>query len=127
MIISYFFSFEMDPTGVKINTKTELNQASFRRLLERTIEDVFPEEDFGSYGFTADAALLLQQQTELFLVEMFNKGVLNSKQWERDTLLPRDIIIGLWKMNLNFDYLRLSQPQLEKPKSLMALLKKYKK
>ena len=117
----------MDPTGVKINTKTELNQASFRRLLERTIEDVFPEEDFGSYGFTADAALLLQQQTELFLVEMFNKGVLNSKQWERDTLLPRDIIIGLWKMNLNFDYLRLSQPQLEKPKSLMALLKKYKK
>ena len=120
-IISLFAFFVMDPTGVKIKTKTLLDNESFQRLFERTIKDVFPDM---KYGFHEDAALLLQEQTELFLIEMFRKGTLNSKKWERDTLLPRDLIIGLWEMN--FDYITLSK--IERPKvSLMSLFKKYKK
>ena len=120
-IISLFAFFVMDPTGVKIKTKTLLDNESFQRLFERTIKDVFPDM---KYGFHEDAALLLQQQTELFLIEMFRKGTLNSKKWERETLLPRDLIIGLWEMN--FDYITLSK--IERPKvSLMSLFKKYKK
>ena len=117
-IISLFAFFVMDPAGVKMKTKTLLDNESFRRLFERTIKDVFPDM---KYGFQEDAALLLQQQTELFLIEMFRKGTLNSKKWERDTVFPRDLIIGLWEMN--FDYITLSQ--IEKPKvSLMSLFKK---
>ena len=58
----------------------------------------------------------------MFLINMFRNGVLNSKKWERDTLLPRDIIIVLWEMN--FDYLHLSQIEKQK-KTLMLLIKKY--
>ena len=120
-IISLFAFFVMDPTGVKIKTKTLLDNESFQRLFARTIKDVFPDM---KYGFHEDAALLLQQQTELFLMEMFRQGTLNSKKWERDTLLPRDLIIGLWEMN--FDYITLSK--IERPKvSLMTLFKKFKK
>ena len=135
-VIPLFTFFVMDPADsddkIKIKTllgkmkiKTLLDNESFRRLLTRVIKDVFPP-DMNDYWFREDAALLLQQQTELFLIEMFRKGTLNSKKWERDTVLPRDLIIGLWEMN--FDYLVLSQKQKQKSKvSLMSLFKKYKK
>ena len=90
-------------------------------FLGQILNDVSPVE--GRYGYKSDAALLLQRSAEAFLVEMFQQGKLNSDKWERNIVLPRDLIIGLWDMN--FDYITLSNR--EKPKSLMTLFKKYKK
>ena len=92
----------------------------FRDLLLQIVKDVCPDQ---THGFNQDAYLLLQQTAEKFLIEMFERGNDNSNRWERDTLLPRDIIIGC--MELNFDYIQLSQR--EKPKSMMKLLSIYKK
>ena len=99
-----------------------INQSTFRHLIQETITDFSPVED-APYGFRSDVPLVLQKSAEAFLVEMFKKGKLNSDKWDRDILLPRDLIIGLFEMN--FDYITLSQR--EKPKSLMTLFKKYKK
>ena len=98
-----------------------IDESTFRHLLKEAIKVFSPPDR--PYGFRIDASRVLQEAAEDFLIEMFQRGKLNSGKWERDTVLPRDLIIGLWDMN--FDYITLSNR--EKPKSLMTLFKKYKK
>ena len=97
-----------------------IDQVSFRNLLLQIVKDVQPDV---THCFKQDAFLLLQQVAESFLIEMFEKGKCNSDRWERETLLPRDIIIGL--MDLKFDYIELSQRP--KRQSMLKLLSIYKK
>ena len=97
-----------------------IDQVVFRDLLLQIVKDVCPDQH---HGFQQEAFLLLQRVSERFLIEMFERGNANSHRWERETLLPRDIIIGL--MDLNFDYTHLSQRP--KRKSMMKLLSIYKK
>ena len=96
------------------------DQVSFRNLVIQIANDVFPDQH---YGFRKDSCLLLQQVTEKFVIEMFETVNSKSKRCGHDILLPKDIILGLLEMN--FDYIRLSQR--EKPKSLMKLFNIYKK
>ena len=98
-----------------------IDKSTFTQLLRQTIKDFSPVDS--PHGFRSDACLVLQKSAEAFLVEMFKRGKLNSDKWERDNVLPRDLITGLLEMNFDYDTLR----KREKPKSLMSLFEKYKK
>ena len=112
----------MTTTSSLSDSKTlVIDQSTFRELVQQTIADFSPVDR--PHGYRSDACLVLQKSAEAFLVEMFKRGKLNSDKWEREIVLPRDLITGLLEMN--FDYDTLSKR--EKPKSLMTLFKKYKK
>ncbi len=120
--VIHHFIKTMTTTTVSAASKTlTIDQSSFRNLLQQVVKECSPEDN--PYGFRSDTSIVLQQVTEDFLIEMFKKGKLNSCKWDRDIVLPRDLIIGL--MDMNFDYITLSQR--EKPKSLMTLFNKIKK
>ena len=100
-----------------------IDESTFRHLFRQSLDALFQER----YGFESDAALVLQKSVEAFLVEMFKQGQLNSAKWERNTVLPRDLIIAL--NNMKFDCVTLSKRVrvFKESESIMTLFKKYKK
>ena len=100
-----------------------IDESTFRHLFRQSLDELFQER----YGFESDAALVLQKSVEAFLVEMFKQGQLNCAKWERNTVLPRDLILAL--NNMKFDCVTLSKrvQVFKESESIMTLFKKYKK
>ena len=99
-----------------------IDQSTFRHLVRQTIKDFSPANK--PHGLQSEAARVLQESAEAFLVEMFKKGQLNCGKWDnRDIVLPRDLISGLWDMD--FDYLTLSKRG--KPQNMLTLFEQCKK
>ena len=96
-----------------------IDESTFRHLFRQSLKAMFRDR----YGFKSDAALLLQESAEAFLVEMFKQGQLNCAKWERNTVLPRDLILAL--NNMKFDCVTLSKrvQVFKESESIMTLFK----